>query len=72
MKILHIVEDFSLVSGGLRTVVKDLNIYLNQNNFTSFILSSNKEKSDNIFLVKTKKPCLYSKDWKKKIKKYLN
>ena len=31
MNILHIVEDYSLESGGLRTVIKDLNYYLNQN-----------------------------------------
>lgn len=68
MKILHIVEDFSIESGGLRTVVKDLNIHLNQNNFSSFILSSNKEKLDNIFLVKTQKPWLYSREWKMKVK----
>lgn len=67
MKILHVVEDFSLYSGGLRTVIKNLNSYLNQDNFSSFILSSNKEEIDDIFLVKTNKPWLYSKEWKKKI-----
>ncbi|MFK8059281.1 MAG: glycosyltransferase [Polaribacter sp.] len=66
MKILHIVEDFSLHSGGLRTVINDLNKYLNQN-FSSHILSSNSEKEDNIFTVKTQKPWLYSKLWEIKL-----
>ena len=67
MKILHIVEDFSLLSGGLRTVIKDLNKYLNEDNITSFILSSDEEKGDDIFTVVSKKPWLYSKEWSDKI-----
>lgn len=69
MKILHIVEDFSIQSGGLRTVIKDLNANLNQNDLFSKILSSKKEIEDDIFIVKTKNPWLYSKEWKIKIKK---
>lgn len=68
MKILHIVEDFSLESGGLRTVIKDLNYYLNKAGFSSYILSSREENGDNIFTVETTKPWLYSKEWKAKIK----
>lgn len=67
MKILHVVEDYSIESGGLRAVIKNLNSYLNKDSFSSYILSSKKEIEDNIFLVKTNKPWLYSKEWKAKI-----
>ena len=67
MKILHIVEDYSLNSGGLRTVIKDLNHHLNKTDFKSYILSSKKEKEDTVFTVETNKPWLYSKKWKTKI-----
>ncbi|WP_405611274.1 glycosyltransferase [Polaribacter sp. Asnod1-A03] len=67
MKILHVVEDYSIESGGLRTVIKDLNHYLNKAGFFSCILSSKEEKLDNIFIVNTSKPWLYSKEWIKKI-----
>lgn len=66
MKILHIIEDYTLNSGGLRTVVKDLNGHLNHlNNIDSIILSSQKEESDNIYLVERAKKnlWLYSKEW---------
>jgi len=49
MKILHIVEDFSLNSGGLRTVIKNLDFQLKSVGYKSFILASNKEKEDDIF-----------------------
>ena len=64
MKILHIVEDFSINSGGLRTVIKDLNFFLNQNNHNSSILSSKKEPEDEVFIVETTNAWLYSKKWK--------
>jgi len=70
MNILHITEDYSINSGGLRTVVKNLNIYLNnQENINSIVLSSGKEHQDNIYIVETAKgkPWLYSPDWKVKI-----
>lgn len=68
MKILHVVEDFSLESGGLRTVIKDLNYYLNKENFTSYILSAKEELGDNIFIVNTNNsPWLYSKEWEVKL-----
>ena len=63
MKILHIVEDFSLLSGGLRTVIKDLNFELCSDNNKSKILSSKKEESDSIYIVGTNNPWLYSRKW---------
>lgn len=63
MKILHIVEDFSLNSGGLRTVIKNLDFHLNSLGHRSYILSSNKENEDNIFIVKTANKWLYSNKW---------
>ena len=56
MKILHIVEDFSLESGGLRTVINNLNTYLNQTEHSSYILSSKKEEIDSIFVQETNMP----------------
>lgn len=68
MKILHIVEDYSLLSGGLRTVIKDLDLEILSNNFISKILSSSKENEDDIYLVDSKKPWLYSNKWIPKLK----
>lgn len=70
MKILHIVENYSLTAGGVRTVVKSLIEELNSFNYTSFVLTSLKEKEDNnVFVVNSNNiPWLYSKKWKKKIK----
>ena len=68
MKILHIVEDFSIKSGGLRTVIKNLNIELQKMGYGSYILSSDKEKEDEIYIVDAKnKPWMYSKQWKQKL-----
>ena len=69
IKILHIVEDYSFSSGGIRTVVKNLTEELSSLNYSSFILTSLKEKKDNnVYVVDSnKKPWLYSSDWKKKI-----
>ncbi|WMI66627.1 glycosyltransferase [Aestuariibaculum sp. YM273] len=66
MKIAHIIEDFSIHSGGLRTVVQELNGRLNNvEGVESFVISSRKESEDDIFLVETNKPWLFSKDWEK-------
>ncbi|WP_181858190.1 glycosyltransferase [Polaribacter sp. WD7] len=67
MKILHIVEDFSIDSGGLRTVVNDLNNNLNKAGFFSFILSSKKEKQDSIYRVESSNTWLFSTNWSKKL-----
>ncbi len=67
MKILHIVEDFSISSGGLRTVIQNLDFQLKKRGHQSYILSSNKEKEDAIFVVKSKKKWLYSNKWTEKI-----
>lgn len=64
MKILHILEDYSIHSGGIRTVVKELNERLNNIGVKSYILSSKKEDGDNIYLVETNKPWLFSNKWK--------
>ena len=63
MKILHIVEDFSVESGGLRTMIKNLDFQLKKIGYSSFILSSKKEQEDSIFLVETNNKWLYSKNW---------
>ena len=70
IKILHIVENYTFSSGGIRTVVKNLSEELTAQNYTSFILTASKEKDDaNVFLVNSdKKTWLYSKEWKYKIK----
>ena len=69
IRILHIVENYSLSGGGIRTVVKNLVEELSQINFKSFVLTSLKEDEDkNIYVVKTSKSWLYSKEWKIKIK----
>lgn len=72
MKILHIVEDFSVKSGGLRTVIKNLDFYLKELGHCSFIIASDKEKSDDIFVVKPTNTWLYSKKWKVKISEIID
>jgi len=72
MKILHIVEDYSFSSGGLRTVIKNLDFYLKSLGLESYILSSNKEMGDSIFIVKSSNKWLYSKNWTKKINFIVN
>jgi hypothetical protein len=64
MKILHIVEDFSVKSGGLRTVILNLDFYLKKLGHKSYILASDKEYSDDIFVVKAANKWLYSREWK--------
>lgn len=67
IRILHIVEDFSVKSGGLRTVVQSLDFHLKSLGYKSYILSSGKEKEDKIFIVEASNKWLYSKQWKDKI-----
>jgi len=69
IKILHIVENYSFSSGGIRTVVKNLTEELLAENYTSFILTSSKEETDaNVYVVASdKKPWLYSTEWKRKM-----
>jgi|SaaInl5LU_22_DNA_1037371.scaffolds.fasta_scaffold21898_3 glycosyltransferase involved in cell wall biosynthesis len=73
IKILHIVEDYSFSSGGIRTVVKNLTEELSFENFTSYILTSSNEKDDkHVYIVDSEtRPWLYSKNWKIKIEKLL-
>lgn len=68
MKILHIVENYSFTSGGIRTVVKNLHYELITLKYSSNILSCQKDKEDNISIVNaSKKPWLKSKDWDLKL-----
>lgn len=69
MKILHVLEDFSTASGGLRTVVKNLDESLNKNGKASFIISAASDEDDQIYKrVDTDKPWRYSKEWETTIK----
>ena len=69
MNILHIVEDYSLKSGGLRTVIKNLDYFLNQKKINSYVLSTDKESQDNIFTFSVNSnKFLYSKKWPSIIK----
>ena len=72
MKILHIVEDFSVKSGGLRTVIKNLDFNLKKLGFSSHILAADKEKDDAIFVVNASNKWLFSKQWKNKILKIID
>jgi glycosyltransferase involved in cell wall biosynthesis len=67
MNILHIVEDYSINSGGLRTVIKNLNHYLNESGNYSYVLASKKDQEDDIFIVETANKYLYSNQWEPKI-----
>jgi len=72
MKILHIVEDFSIKSGGLRTVIKNLDFYLKKLGNNSFIIASDKEKQDDVFVVKSSNKWLYSNKWEKRISEVID
>lgn len=73
MKVLHILEDYSTHSGGLRTVVKNLDNKLRNAGNHSFILTSNKDVNDEIYgLISNKNKWLYSKDWKPMLYKVLD
>lgn len=69
MKILHIVEDFSIRSGGLRTVINSLDSHLKKLGHSSYVLSSDKEDEDDIYLIKSSNKWLYSNKWKQQIHK---
>jgi len=60
MKITHIMEDFSKLSGGLRTVVKDINHNLIENHLGSQIITTRAEEDDN---VKVCRRSLYKDIW---------
>jgi len=73
MKILHILEDYSLNSGGLRTVVEQLNRKLIESGVDSYIISTEKEPNDAIFSVQSSyKPWRYSNLLKSKLIKLIN
>jgi len=71
MKINHILEDYSKLSGGLRTVVKDLNNQLLKNDISSNIITTKAEQEDKVELFK--RSC-YKEVWcyASKLKLYLN
>jgi glycosyltransferase involved in cell wall biosynthesis len=71
MKITHILEDYSKLSGGLRTVVQDLNQHLIQNNIDSQIVTTRAEIEDNVTVCKRslyKDVWCYSNDLKSTLK----
>ena len=51
MNIVHVLEDYSFLSGGLRTVVKDLHSRLILEGINSNIITTRKEKHDNVIKV---------------------
>ena len=68
MKIIHILEDYTLLSGGIRTVVKNLHEHLLHNNHNSLILAPNFENGDQEivkFHINKKYPWCYSTHFKK-------
>lgn len=63
MNIVHILEDFSFLSGGLRTVVRDLHNRLTNNGINSTIITTRKEKDDDVIKVEGgNKPWRFSKN----------
>ena len=63
-KIYHLAENVSNESGGLRTVVINLDKYLNKNeDFSSLVITNYMEPTDNFFEFKPKK----IKNWKQKL-----
>lgn len=71
IKIIHILEDFSYASGGVRTTVKSLNNKLNENGFISKILSPFYEEGDECvveFSDQKKNPWNYSKRFIKNLR----
>lgn len=51
MKIVHILEDFSLKSGGIRTVVKDLHHKLIDSGIESYIVTNDCEIDDDVISI---------------------
>lgn len=72
MKILHIVEDFSIHSGGLRTVIKNLDFYLKSTGHASYILASNKEDEDEAYIFKSNNRWLYARGLNNQIDSLVN
>ncbi|WP_298893564.1 glycosyltransferase [uncultured Psychroserpens sp.] len=69
MNVIHVLEDFSFQSGGIRTVVLDLHTRLLNNNVNSKILSTRKEEGDEIIKVDGDlTPWRYSKNLKTTLK----
>ncbi|MCB0463966.1 MAG: glycosyltransferase [Flavobacteriaceae bacterium] len=62
MKIVHILEDFSLKSGGIRTVVKDLHSKLIDSGIESYIVTNDCETDDDVIKIDgDNRPWKYSK-----------
>lgn len=61
MNINHILEDYSMLSGGVRTVVRDLNHYLITKDFDSQIITMKAESNDDVELFNIKNAWRYSK-----------
>jgi glycosyltransferase involved in cell wall biosynthesis len=51
MKVIHILEDFSLQSGGIRTVVNDLHTRLLKANINSLIITPKSEENDDVIRI---------------------
>nr|WP_321221278.1 glycosyltransferase [uncultured Psychroserpens sp.] len=70
MNIIHVLEDFSFQSGGIRTVVLDLHTRLLNNNINSKILTTRTEKGDKAIKVGGENtPWRYSKELVETLKK---
>lgn len=52
----HILEDYSTLSGGLRTVVADLDLWLTQESLVSKIITTKAEASDSVLVTKRELP----------------
>jgi glycosyltransferase involved in cell wall biosynthesis len=52
INIIHILEDFSFLSGGIRTTVNNLHVRLLESNINSTIVTTRKEKKDDVVIVK--------------------
>jgi glycosyltransferase involved in cell wall biosynthesis len=69
MNVIHILEDFSFQSGGIRTVVLDLHTRLLNHNINSKILTTKIEDGDQAIKVEgDKTPWRYSKNLKSTLK----
>ena len=72
MNVIHVLEDFSFLSGGIRTVVLDLHTRLLDNGINSKILSTRTEPEDDAIKVDGgKAPWRYSKNFKSVLKNLL-
>ncbi|WP_228853137.1 glycosyltransferase [Aegicerativicinus sediminis] len=70
MKILHITEDYSKSSGGLRTAVKNLHEELLNYGWSSIILTAqNDTYDDTAQVIKGENKWLYSEKWKSNMQK---